>query len=327
MKNQMCSFLVSIFVVLLVQNTVFAQTSPDVLIKEFPVPPGSHPHDVAPAKNGSVWYTAQRLGELGLLDPVTGRTHHIALGQGSAPHGVIVGPDEAAWITDGGLNAIVRVDPKTQNVTLFPLPENIGYANLNTATFDHEGILWFTGQSGIYGKLDPNTTNMEVFVAPRGQGPYGISTTPEGQVYFVSLAGSYLAQIDLGTKNANVLDPPTSDQGARRVWSDSTGRLWLTEWNAGNLGMYDPVTNMWKEWKLPGPNPQPYAVFVDNKDVVWISDFGSNAMIRFDPSTEKFQSFPLPTADAKVRQLLGRPGEVLGAESGTDKIMIIHTGN
>ena len=193
MKNQMCSFLVSIFVVLLVQNTAFAQTSPDVLIKEFQVPPGSHPHDVAPAENGSVWYTAQRLGELGLLDPVTGRTNHIALGEGSAPHGVIVGPDEAAWITDGGLNAIVRVDPKMQNVTLFPLPENIGYANLNTATFDHEGILWFTGQSGIYGRLDPNTKNMEVFSAPRGQGPYGISTTPEGQVYFVSLAGSYLS--------------------------------------------------------------------------------------------------------------------------------------
>lgn len=327
MKKQICSFLVSIFVIILVQNTVFAQTSTDVLIKEFPVPPGSHPHDVAPAKNGSVWYTAQRLGELGLLDPVTGRTHHIALGQGSAPHGVIVGPDEAPWITDGGLNAIVRVDPKTQNVTLFPLPENIGYANLNTATFDQEGILWFTGQSGIYGKLDPNTNNMEVFDAPRGQGPYGISTTPEGRVYFVSLAGSYLAQIDFSTENAKVLDPPTPDQGARRVWSDSTGRLWLTEWNAGNLGMYDPVTNIWKEWKLPGPNPQPYAVFVDNKDVVWISDFGSNAMIRFDSSTEKFQSIPLPTPDAKVRQLLGRPGEVLGAESGTDKIVIIHTGN
>ena len=42
---------------------------------------------------------------------------------------------------------------------------------------------------------------------------------------------------------------------------------------------------------------------------------------------EKFQSFPLPTPDAEVRQLLGRPGEVLGAESRTDKILIIHTGN
>ena len=75
-------------------------------IQEFPVPSGSQPHDVAPAKNGSVWYTAQGLGQLGQLDPATGKTHHISLGQGSAPHGVIVGPDGAPWITDGGLNAI-----------------------------------------------------------------------------------------------------------------------------------------------------------------------------------------------------------------------------
>ncbi|MGC2431992.1 MAG: hypothetical protein WA393_13220, partial [Nitrososphaeraceae archaeon] len=79
------------------------------LIQEFPVPSGSYPHDVAPAKNGSVWYSAQGSGQLGRLDPETGKTHHISLGKGSAPHGVIVGPDGAPWITDGGLNAIVRV--------------------------------------------------------------------------------------------------------------------------------------------------------------------------------------------------------------------------
>jgi virginiamycin B lyase len=236
-----------------------------------------------------------------------------------------VGPDEAPWITDGGLNAIVRVDPMTENVTMFRLPESAANANLNTATFDNEGILWFTGQGGIYGRLDPNTGKMEVFEAPKGQGPYGICTTPNGEVYFVSLAGSYLAQIDLETGNATVINPPTVDQGARRVWSDSTGHLWITEWNAGTLGMYDPVTNIWKEWKLPGQNPQPYAVFVDDKDMVWISDFGSNSIIRFNPSVEEFQSFPLPSPDAKVRQLLGRTGEIHGAESATDKIVIIRT--
>jgi len=126
-------------------------------LEEFPVPPGSRPHDVAPAPNpnGAVWYTAQGSGELGRLDPNTGQTRHIPLGQGSAPHGVIVGPDGAPWITDGGLNAIVRVDPVTEEVQTFPLPEGSGYANLNTATFDSDGVLWFTGQSGIYGRLDP----------------------------------------------------------------------------------------------------------------------------------------------------------------------------
>ena len=38
------------------------------------MPPGSHPHDVAPVLDGTVWYTAQRSGELGRLDPATGET-------------------------------------------------------------------------------------------------------------------------------------------------------------------------------------------------------------------------------------------------------------
>ena len=297
------------------------------LIQEFPVPSGSHPHDVAPAKNGSVWYTAQGSGQLGQLDPETGKTHHISLGQGSAPHGVIVGPDGAPWITDGGLNAIVRVNPETKEVRIFPLPENTGYANLNTATFDHKGILWFTGQSGIYGRLDPASGKVEVFKALRGVGPYGISTTPDGSVYFASLAGGYIARINLDTGNATVLQPPTQDQGARRVWSDSQDRVWFSEWNAGKLGMYDPFTNTWKEWQLPGINPQPYAIFVDDKDFVWLSDFGSNALVRFDPSQQKFEVFSLPSAGAEVRQLLGRTGEVWGAESGTDKLVVIRTNN
>src|SRR5918998_1088182 len=80
---------------------------------------GSGPHDVAPAVDGGVWYTAQRSGELGWLNPATGETRHVALGRAgerSAPHGVIVGPDGAPWITDGGLNAIVRVHPVTREV-------------------------------------------------------------------------------------------------------------------------------------------------------------------------------------------------------------------
>src|ERR671925_967567 len=161
-------------------------------IREYPVRAGSHPHDVAPARDGGVWYTAQASGELGWLDPETGETRHTRLGNGSAPHGVIVGPDGAPWITDGGLNAIVRVDPKTRQVRRYRLPASAGYANLNTATFDRRGILWFTGQSGVYGRLDPRSGRMRVFRAPRGEGPYGITVGRGGFVYYASLAGSYL---------------------------------------------------------------------------------------------------------------------------------------
>jgi virginiamycin B lyase len=298
---------------------------PSLSIQEYRVPSGTHPHDVAPARDGGVWYTAQGSGALGLLDPKTGRTRHIPLGEGSAPHGVIVGPDGAPWITDGGLNAIVRIDPKTEDVRRFPLPNGTGYANLNTATFDRRGVLWFTGQSGIYGRLDPKVGSVRVFKAPRGAGPYGITTTPKGDVYYASLAGSYLGRVNVRSGAATILSPPTSGQGARRAWSDSRGRIWISEWNAGRLGMYDPRTRKWREWRLPGANAMPYAIYVDDRDIVWLSDFGANALVRFDPRTGRFQRLRLPSSPANVRQLLGRPGELWGAESGVDKLVVVRT--
>jgi len=87
-------------------------------VTEYPVRAGSHPHDVAPAPDGRVWYTAQRQGALGWLDPDSGMHGQIPLGNGSRPHGVIVGPNGAAWITDSGLNAIVRVDPVSEDVEI-----------------------------------------------------------------------------------------------------------------------------------------------------------------------------------------------------------------
>jgi len=298
----------------------------DVTVKAFPLPRGGgSPHDVAVGADGIVWYTAQRDGKLGRLDPATGHVDLVPLGAGSSPHGVIIGPDGAPWITDSGLNAIVRVDPKTREVKSWPLPSGRGYANLNTATFDKRGRIWFTGQSGIYGRLEARSGDMQVWDAPRGRGPYGIATTPDGDVYYASLAGSHIARVDLETGAATVIEPPTKDQGARRVWSDSKGRIWVSEWHSGNVSRYDPKSREWRTWKLPGERPQAYAVYVDDRDKVWLSDFRANAMVRFDPETEKFEAFPSDRSAANVRQILGRPGEVWAPESGTHRIVVYRT--
>jgi virginiamycin B lyase len=68
-----------------------------------------------------------------------------------------------------------------------------------------------------------------------------------------------------------------------------------------------------------------YAVYVDEQDVVWLSDFGANAIVRFDPATETFESLPLPDSPGNVRQIHGRAGEVWGAESAADRLILIRT--
>jgi virginiamycin B lyase len=66
-------------------------------------------------------------------------------------------------------------------------------------------------------------------------------------------------------------------------------------------------------------------VWVDDKDKVWLTDWSINAIVRFDPVTEKFDSFPSNQDRANVRQMLGRSGEAWGAESGSDRLVMVPT--
>jgi virginiamycin B lyase len=189
-------------------------------------------------------------------------------------------------------------------------------------------VLWFTGQAGYIGHFDPASGVVQQFAAPRGRGPYGIATTPDGTVYFASLAGSYLGRIDGDNGSVTVLDPPTPNAGVRRVWSDSRGRLWVTEYNVGQLGRYDPATGEWGEWRLPGVQPRPYAVYVDERDRVWLSDAplgspgGCDCLFLFDPSTEAFTQIDI-TKPSIVAQLGGVPGEIWGGERGRDHVVAV----
>jgi virginiamycin B lyase len=155
--------------------------------------------------------------------------------------------------------------------------------------------------------------------------PYGICATPAGDVWWCSLAGSYIARIDRASGQSQVFEPPTKGQGARRVWSDSRGRIWVSEWNSGNLSMYDPLAKAWKAWMPPQKDAHTYAVYVDGRDQVWITEWTGNVTYRFDPASEKFEAFPMPRQGARVRQVLGRRGEVWLPESGTEYISVIRT--
>ena len=99
--------------------------------------------------------------------------------------------------------------------------------------------------------------------------------------------------------------------------------LWVSFWHAGALARYDPVAKTWKTWALPKSKSGCYSVYVDEQDKVWVTDFVANAILRFDPVAEKFESFPSDKRGAAVRQMLGRPGEAWGAESGTDRLVVV----
>ena len=313
----------SVSIALLAANAAFAYET-----KVFPLPNHTYIHDVAPAPNGLVYWTAQQDGFLGILDPKTGSSKMVKLGEGSAPHGVITSKDGKAWIADGGQNAIVSYDPKTEAVKVYPLPDTFGYTNLNTPTEDGDGNIWFTGQNGVHGRVDVKTAKVDVWKSPKGRGSYGMTTTPDGNVWFVSLANSYLGEVDRKTGQVTVHEPPVPGTGIRRVWSDSKGDLWMSEWNTGYIARYSPANRKWDRWGIPGASrSRLYAVYVDPNDIVWVSNWGDNKVYSFDPKTLKFEAVPASGSGAGVRQINGTKGFVYVPESGNAAIMQVETGS
>jgi virginiamycin B lyase len=75
------------------------------------------------------------------------------------------------------------------------------------------GSLWFTGQTGVYGRLDPSQAGRNL----RARGQDHMELRPPLEDYY-TLAGSYLpVTLDSGKLSFWF---PTPGSGTRRVWSD-----------------------------------------------------------------------------------------------------------
>ena len=112
---------------------------------------------------------------------------------------------------------------------------------------------------------------------------------PGRSVWYASLAGSHIARIDRKTGEATIVEPPTPQQGARRIWSDARGAV-------GQRMERGQVSCTTRGRLVEGVAAArraaaAYAVYVDDRDAVWLTDFTANAIVRFDPPTETFESF------------------------------------
>jgi virginiamycin B lyase len=288
----------------------------------YPVPAGAGPRDVAPATDGRVWFTAQRQGAVGLLDPLSGATQMIPLGTGASPRTLVVDQDGAAWVADPGQDALVRIDSVELKVRTFPLEGSAAGIGLAGLALDRNGDLWFTGERGYYGRLTTASGRLDTWPAPDGAGPDGITAAPNGEVWYANPKARHIARIDRATGQATPVRVPAESAAPHLIWSDSRGTLWISE-VGGHLSRFDPLGEAWSRWEIPGDQADARALYVDEQQRVWLSDFSSNAILRFNPFSRHFARFPSDQPDARVTRLAGRTGEVWGAESARDRLVMI----
>ncbi|PBX94868.1 Vgb family protein, partial [Pseudomonas aeruginosa] len=236
----------------------------------YPLDKGSAPYAVAPSAQGAVWYGTDGGHSLGRLDPTSGESVQVPLGEGARPRAIVSDESGNAWVLDSGLNAILRIGGERLGSERFPLPAKAAPAGLESAVFDDDGRLWFTGSRGFHGRLDPARRLVEVWPSPQGKAANGICVTPDGEVWYAQ--DDALVHVDPLDGSAERLPAPEGTKALRGIGADSIGRLWASDSGGARLYRYDPSDASWQSWPLPDSQARPDSLRVDAMDRVWLHD-------------------------------------------------------
>ena len=140
--------------------------------------------------------------------------------------------------------------------------------------------------------------------------PYGVKLDSTGRPWVALLGTNALATVNPETLELEVIPTPREASRLRRLAISSDDRIWYTDYSEGWLGVYDPATGSFREWRNPSVQSGPYAIAVDSQDRIWQVETWPtvNNFVGFDPVSEEFFSqTPVPSGGGTVRHMVYDP--------------------
>ncbi|HEY7297953.1 MAG TPA: carboxypeptidase regulatory-like domain-containing protein [Xanthobacteraceae bacterium] len=223
------------------------------------------------------------------------------------PHDVI-NDDKYAYYTDHFSYMIGRVDLKTGETKElpFPLPKGAGREALRTVgaadgrpgdpaggahelQFDKDGNVIVGMDNGTV-KYNPKTGQ---FIGwPAGRAMFGLD--PDGNVWYQQRNNGQLVKIDTHSKELKTTAfVVPKNIGIYDTDTDSKGRTDLYIWREGKIGIFDPKTIDYTEYKTPTPMAGPRRGQIDGQNRLWAAEFYAGQVLMFDPDKKLLKEYPL----------------------------------
>jgi streptogramin lyase len=281
--------------------------------------------------------------------------------KGLGPWSAVEDKDGMMWIPYYGRgNEVVRLNPKTAELTRFPLPftETAGIHSVIPAP---DGTVWFTEVSfGGIGHLNPATKEITEYrdKGPDGKivgkhtvrvdadgniwssagpitkfnpttkefthfnspGTYGVVVGKNGDMWFTTFRNDGPIVRVSKTGELTKWNPPTKGKPQRLIM-DADGTIWFTERVGGKIGHLDPETGGIKEFDLPGPSPSPYAIGIDRNHMIWYDSFEQDTLGRLNPATGEVTEYPFPHSEISIREFfMDDQGHLWFGSSSNNKV-------
>jgi virginiamycin B lyase len=255
--------------------------------------------------------------ELKTLPRPKGRATHVVITEydlprpTAEPHDVIVDSKGNAWYSNFGEQTFGKLDPKSGQVTEYPVPElKKGWPTGMLALHaDKQDNMWLGMMyQGAIAKFDTKTDKFQIFNLPPDMNKDMTqvnmvrveSEAVDGKVWAQNNGFAAVHRLDLATgaietiapfKNAGVGE----NHNIYDIIPDSKNNAYFTDIAADYIGRIDAKTSEVKLYPMPTKPAGPRRGMMDAQDRVWFGEYRGNKIGMFDTKSEKFQEWTMPT--------------------------------
>ena len=249
------------------------------------------------------------------------------------PHDVIIDPEGMAWFCNFGEQTLGRLDPRTGQVTEYPVPElKPGFpTGALSVRFDREHNLWLglMFQGGI-AKFDRKTEKFQMWSLPpqfnrdmtQVNMTSPLSSGVDGRVWTNNNGFAAVHRLDLATGKFETWEPfKSGNHNIYDVVADSKNNAYFTDFLHEHIGRIDAKTGKVTLYTIPTPRSAPRRAQMDAQGRLWFGEYRGNKIGMFDTRTEKFQEWPVPTPWSQPYDVtLDRNGEAWTASMLNDRV-------
>ncbi len=177
-------------------------------------------------------------------------------------------------------------------------------------TIDHQERIWITllGSNRVveYDPIAKTVVNSFAALAANAS-LQGITTAPDGTIWFAETTAKRLGHIICQPTSCNVTDygPPPSVEIAFPIQLavDRGGVVWFTDHGRGQFGSFNLSTGEWRVFGIgycsESYNPDcpvglPNAISLDSNGMIWFSEHFAGRVAKYDPTTGSLTEYFVP---------------------------------
>ncbi len=169
--------------------------------------------------------------------------------------------------------------------------------------------------------FNPQTNSFSTVPLPQEKsGPFGITTGPDGNIWFTEASGG-IGVFNPKTTLFRQVPLPTATGGPLQITRGPDGNLWFTEIDSNKIGVINPATLAITEYAIPSADSQPGGITEGPDGNLWFVESANDLIGSINPATHAIGEYATPTANSQPTAItVGPDGNLWFTENNTRQI-------